>query len=444
MLLTAAEADLVQGRVAAALHRLGFGAGDRFAVSATSTVDLVNVTMGALRVGVAPVVLNTGLVDHERSEILADADPMPVFGALVAGDAELARLCEHGGSAELAPVPLARPMMYTSGTTGRPKGVWSGVLDLHDATRLWDEEIELWGCERADRYLQIGPLYHSAPLRFAICTLLAGGTVIVPGAFDARRASAAIAEHRPTFTFAAPVHLQRIFRTATDAAALRSFRLVAHAGAPCPPALKAEAVERLPAGSVWEFYGSTEGQFTVCPPDVWAEAPLSVGRARPNRELRVEDGMIWCRAPGWARFGYWRDAARTAATWRHDERGDWFTVGDLGRLDDEGRLYLEGRRTDLIISGGVNVYPLEVERELRIDGRIADIAVFGVDDDEWGQAVWAAVVTDLTEADLAALARRELAPHKRPKRWLVVDGLPTTTTGKVQRHRLAETFAADR
>ena len=136
MLLTAAEADLVQGRVAAALHRLGFGAGDRFAVSATSTVDLVNVT----------------------------------------GDAELARLCEHAGSAELAPVPLARPMMYTSGTTGRPKGVWSGVLDLHDATRLWDEEIELWGCERADRYLQIGPLYHSAPLRFAICTLLAGGT----------------------------------------------------------------------------------------------------------------------------------------------------------------------------------------------------------------------------------------------------------------------------
>lgn len=148
------------------------------------------------------------------------------------------------------------------------------------------------------------------------------------------------------------------------------------------------------------------------------------------------DGTIWCRVPGHARFEYWGDATATARAWR----GDRFTVGDLGRLDDDGFLYLDGRRDDLIISGGVNVYPLEVEAALHeLDG-VADVAVFGVPDERWGQRVCAAVVGEAAVAAIRDHARERLAAYKCPKDVFVVDELPRTATGKVRRLALADRF----
>ena len=406
-------------------------------MGATADAALLSAVIGALRVGIVPVVLNAGLLAHERDALLADARPV-----LEVDDRLLAELLD-GPPAELAPVPLARPMHYTSGTSGTPKGVWSGVLDEQAAQRLFDDEADLWGFEAGDRHLVCSPLHHSAPIRFAAGTLLRGGEVLILGRFEASLALEAIAEHRPTTTFMVPAHLQRLFAAGAGteiAAGLSSFRLLAHAGAPCPPPLKWAAIEAFPDGAVWEFYGSTEGQFTACAAHEWVERPGTVGRARPGRHLAVDpDGTIWCAAPPYARFRYWDDPARTAAAWRPgpDAPEAWFSVGDLGRLDDDGYLWLEGRRDDLIISGGVNVYPVEVEQVLSHAPGVEQVAVFGRDDERWGQRVCAAVVGPADPDDVMAFARSRLAAYKCPKDVYPAVDLPHTSTGKLRRTEVA-------
>ena len=389
-------------------------------------VESISAYLGALRSGVIPVILNSGLVARERAELLDDAQPAAVFE----GDAGLDALLA-GHPAELAPAPLGRPMQYTSGTTGRPKGVWSGVLEEGDAMALLLEERDAWGFAADDVHLVCSPLHHSAPIRFSAGTLLAGGDVVVLDHFDVTTFAAAVHEHHPTSVFVVPTHLQRLLTNAPD---LSSFRLVAHAGAPCPEPLKRAALDAFPTGSVWEFYGSTEGQFTVCAPDEWLERPGTVGRARPGRSLSTDaDGTIWCEVPPWSRFEYWRDLVRTAAAWN----GTSFTVGDIGRLDGDGYLFLDGRRDDLIISGGVNVYPLEVEQAIVRFPGVDDVAVFPVDDDHWGQRVCAAVVGRVDLDELHRWLRTEVASYKVPKQLLAVDELPRTSTGKVRRSHLA-------
>ena len=411
-LLTAERSEDLQRRAAGALAARGARPGDRVVFVTSSSGAMLSAVLGALRTGVVPVPLNPTLLAEERDLLVADADPV-----LVVDDVLLAALVE-GPPVELADAPLARPMHYTSGTTGRPKGVWSGVLDEAGAVALRDEEAELWGFADDDVHLVCSPLHHSAPIRFGGGTLLAGGTLVLLGRFDADAAVRAIADHRPTSTFVVPAHLQRIFagRGAAGLPDLSSFRLLAHAGAPCPGPLKEAAVAAFPEGSVWEFYGSTEGQFTACSTDEWRARPGTVGRARPGRTLSVDpDGTIWCRVPAHARFEYWRDPARTAAAWR----GDAFTVGDLGRLDEEGYLYLDGRRDDLVITGGVNVYPAEVEQVLARAPGVREVAVFGLDDERWGQRVCAAVVGDADPGEVLAHARAHLAPYKCPKEVVV-------------------------
>jgi long-chain acyl-CoA synthetase len=332
-------------------------------------------------------------------------------------------------------------MHYTSGTTGEPKGVWTGVLDDAEAAALVGEEADLWQFDAADRHLVCSPFHHSVAVRFGGGTLLAGGTVVILGAFEARAAASAIALHRPTTTFMVPAHLQRLFAL-DELPPLGSFRLAVHAGAPCPPSLKLAAIEAFGVEQVWEFYGSTEGQFTACSATDWLDHQGSVGRARRHRVLTADhDGTIWCEVPSYARFEYWRDPAKTAHAWRppqHDGAYGAFTVGDLGRLDTDGYLYLDGRRDDLIITGGVNVYPLEIEHAMADHPRIEQVAVFGIDDERWGQRVCAAVVGTATPQDVLTYARSRLAAYKCPKDVFIVDQLPLTSTGKVQRSRLPE------
>ncbi|WP_242665342.1 MULTISPECIES: class I adenylate-forming enzyme family protein [unclassified Nocardioides] len=364
---------------------------------------------------------------HEGDRVLGTLSPDLVIGS----GSDLDQLTRASG------LPLARPMHVTSGTTGVPKGVYSGVLSEPDAAALLAEERDLWGFTDTDVNLVLSPLYHSAPLRFAMGTALAGGRVVIPGPFDPALVTAAIEVERPTTMFCVPAHLQRLFAhwDRVGAPDLSSFRLVAHAGAPCPPALKRRLIEAFPDGTTWEFYGATEGQFTACRSEEWLERPGTVGRARPGRTLQVEqDGTIWCAVPSYARFEYYGDPDKAAAAWR----GESFTVGDLGRLDDAGYLFLDGRREDLVITGGVNVYPLEVENALREHPGVTDVAVYGVPDDRWGQRVCAAVVGTATAAELDAFARERLAPPKRPKEYHHLDDLPRTLTGKVLRSRLTD------
>lgn len=408
--------------------------GDRVALLVPGSRSLVDAVISLLIRGIVPILLDHKLTPSERDQLISSLEPRLT-------------VTESDGLEELllgwepGDLPLTRPMHVTSGTTGTPKGVWCGLLSRPDARAHFAEEVELWGFNDNDKNLVISPLHHSAPLRFAIGTLLQGGTIMGFGAagkqlaFDPGLITAHIREQQPTTAFCVPTHLQRLFAhwDQVGQPELSSFRLLAHAGAPCPEPVKRRLLETFPPHTTWEFYGSTEGQFTACSSEEWLEHPGTVGRARPGRSLRIDDaGQIWCAVPRHARFEYFNSPEKTAAAWSGAE----FTVGDLGRLDADGYLYLDGRREDLIITGGVNVYPTEVEQVIgRLPG-VVEVAVYGVSDDNWGQAVCAAVVGTVSEEQLQTWARTHLAPPKRPKQWQLRDALPRTPTGKIRRRDL--------
>jgi long-chain acyl-CoA synthetase len=397
--------------------------------------------------------LNATLTGTERDALAADARP----SVRVFTQAELHDLRKEGRPTDLAPYPLTRPMHYTSGTTGRPKGVTTGLWDDATARAVVEDEAAVWHFDRADLHMVCSPMYHTVSIRFASGTLLAGGSLAILSRFHAPTAIDTLRRYRPTTTFLVPTHLQRILQS-TDLGADESFdslRLLAHAGAPCPDTIKRATMERVRPGGVWEFYGSTEAQFTVCSPEDWLDRPGTVGRARQGRRLRIAPvptgegdgdadgpgavGTIWCDMPDFARFSYWENPGATAAAWN----GSACTVGDLGHLDADGFLYLNGRRHDLIISGGVNVYPAEVENVLAAVDGIDEVAVFGLPDEQWGQRVCAAYVAagrrrGSAEEALRAAATARLAPYKRPKSYFATEDLPHTATGKLVRRAVPE------
>lgn len=432
--LTAEQSRHDQARVAGALRARGLAEGDRLVLLCPGEPTYASVVLGASRSGVVPVPLDPRLTAWERSRILDDLD-----ASLVVESSEELHGLLDGTPGELDAAPRCRPMHFTSGTTGRPKGVWSGPLDAHDADRLVVEERELWGFCAQDVDLVVSPIYHSAPLRFATGTLLAGGGIAVLPRFDPADFLDAVADVRPTTMFCVPAHLQRLQQhldTTGEHPDLTTFRLVAHAGAPCPEPVRRWAHDRFGAEVVWEFYGSTEGQWTACRGDEWRAHPGTVGRARPGRVVSVDDeDQLWCVVPPWGRFTYWRDDEKTAAAWRETADGPAFTVGDLGRVQD-GYVHLDARRSDLVISGGVNVYPAEVEAALEDVPGLVEVAVFGRPDDRWGQRVVAAYVGDVEESVLRERATERLAPPKRPKHYERLDTLPRTATGKVRRTEL--------
>lgn len=464
------EASL-QGQCRAAVHlaALGVTREDRVALIAGNRPAYLDVVLGALRSGVVPVLLNAHLARGALAELVDDADPVAVVTddehtALAPPGRRGVMLDDLlrpavGSAAMLSDWPLARPMHYTSGTTGRSKGVWSGVRDADVGRALCEDERAMWGFAADDVHLVCSPLFHSAPSRFAINTLLYGGSVVVLPRFDPDALFDAVEQHRVTTTFMVPAQIARVLRhPRMGRADLSSLRLLVHAGAPCPEPLKRTLVGRLP-NVVWEFYGSTEGQFTALSPNDWHRRPWSVGRARPNRRLAILDdagtvlgpgeiGTIWSTAPDFASFTYWNDAEKTAATWRSDgdgHGGRWFTVGDIGAMDDEGYLGLTGRRTDVVITGGVNVYPAEVERVLAGCPGVADCVVFGVADLDWGQRVCAAIVCDdaaiVDPEQVRRWLRDRLAGFQTPKEVIVVAALPRTASGKVLRRELASGYA---
>ena len=455
-LLHAADAEDRQRRAAGALLARGCTRGDRVAFALGSSADLICAALGAARVGLIPVMLNATLTAAERDDLADDARPT----VRVFTQPELHDLIEEGRPTELAPYPLTRPMHYTSGTTGKPKGVTTGLWDERrprrsSRTRPTSGTSNPTTCTWSARRCTTPP-----SIRFAGCTLLAGGSLVILSRFDAATALDALRRHRPTTTFMVPTHLQRILQAPGLGPDERfdSLRLLAHAGAPCPEPVKRAVMARSgPAAS-----GSSTarprpssrcarprtGSSTPAPSAGPARAAGSASSRSPTtrwppgpfpRQRRRRRGTIWCDMPTFARFSYWDDPAATAAAWN----GSACTVGDLGRLDADGFLYLTGRRHDLIISGGVNVYPAEVENVLAAVDGIAEVAVFGLPDEQWGQRVCAAYVADgrgrsSAEEALRAAASARLAPYKRPKTYFAAADLPHTATGKLMRRAVPE------
>ncbi len=458
--LTFAELDERQRHLAGALRSGGLEPGDLIAVRTKDPAALLEVTTGSLRAGVIPVPINPLLTEHEARWLLEDSGAgwlftdatdgvTPTLEQIVTFGDAYERLLAEAEPADLCDHVRGRPMHYTSGTTGTPKGVWVRPYAERRAAQIAADFIKLWGLTDEDIHLVCSPLAHSAPHRYAMRTLEAGGTVALQSRFDAAETLAAIDLFNATTTFMVPTHLERIFALGERALLrhdLSSMRLLIHAGAPVRHATKRKAIDTFPPGSVWEFYGSTEGQATRISSGEWMQKAGSVGRARKGAEIVIRDergerapvgeiGTVWVKDPKIERFQYWRDKAKTSRAWKAGA----FTVGDLGYLDEDGYLFLTGRIHDTIITGGVNVYPQEVEAVLQEHPDVAEAVVYGVANEEWGQEVEAAVVA-VTGAAVEAEAlidwtRERLASFKRPRRVLVTDALSRTATGKLKRER---------
>ncbi|NLC98685.1 MAG: acyl--CoA ligase, partial [Actinomycetales bacterium] len=377
-------------RFATGLAQVGLTAGARILVTVDQKWESVALMWACLGLELVPIPVSPNLTETELASIRLDLDP-----AL-----ELLSWDEQEGLAmsvrtPIQRVPHCRPIHLTSGTTGRPKGVWSRWWTPELAQSALAEEVELWGFTDMDINLVVSPLYHSAPLRFALNTVISGGDLLVPPRFKTGEIAALVREHSPTTMFCVPTHLKRLLNDLPEAdlRAFASFRLVVHAGAPCPAELKARAIGQFGRNVLAEFYGSTEGQFTVCHSTDWLERRSGVGIARTNRTMFVDESQqLWCIVPPWATFEYFGDPERSAMAWQQTENGPAFTVGDLGRIDPDGWVHIDARRTDLIISGGVNLYPREIEAVLERHPDVTDCAVVGRDHPDWGQESVAIVV----------------------------------------------------
>lgn len=453
-----------RGELEAELHR-ATGAladvgdvGERIATCQSNTLRSLATSWAMMLAGVVEVPVPSGASATEARHVLADARPTALLleagaDAVRAAADDLDVPVLHDAPAQHATPgathPRTRPMSYTSGTTGRRKGVYAGVHGEDWGRRWLVDERTAFGDRHGDRHLVVAPLYHSGPLRHALVCADGGGSVRVLPTFDVASWLTALREFRPTSMFCVPTHLQRLLgHPDLRVGDLASLSLLVHAGAPCPQDVKRRLHAAAPPEAVWEFYGSTEGQFTACPPEVWDAAAGTVGPARPDREVSVRDrvghpvppgerGTVWATAPEHARWEYWGMPEATERAWQDGA----FTVGDIGHLDAEGRLFLHGREGDLVITGGVNVYPAEVEEALRSLDQVADVAVFGVPDDEWGQRVVAAVVPEgshVTPQQVSAAARDRLSPARVPKQVVLCRQLPRTPTGKVRRAALPD------
>ncbi|WP_280420530.1 AMP-binding protein [Nocardia carnea] len=346
-----------------------------------------------------------------------------------------------------------RTLVYTSGTTGRPKGVelpytsWVGgdTIDVH-LQRLAGNRMIPFG-----RHLVVGPMYHSGPL--TATRLLAGGApVTVLGKFDAQTLLQVIERDRIGSSIMVPTHFQRLLALPEEvrsAADLSSLRYVLQVGAKCPAPVKRAVIDWF-GPIVWESYGASEvGTTCMISAAEWLERPGSVGRAVPPFEayIRGDDGTP--AAPGTEGPLWFRDTDGHGITYLTGSRsGTDFTLGEIGRMDADGYVWITDRQSDMVVSGGVNIYPAEVESALIQNPAIGDVACFGLPDEEMGEMLVAFVVAadpghPPTRAEIEQHGRTLLAGYKIPKRMYLVDALPRTAVGKLDKRAMKATPAGD-
>lgn len=489
-------------RLSRGLRALGLGQGDAVAAALRNGHEFLELLLATGQSGMYLVPVNPHLTPSEARYIVSDsgaraviADPA-LAATLPAGDG----LPEHrftvdgggggggdaddGGGDAGAAVPGWRPygelgadesdqepegrsfgmtMGYTSGTTGRPKGVAVPLFDVAPELVipfLLERTVTPYTSDRTGTHLVCSPLYHAAPNAHASSFLHAGHRIVLHEKFDGPRVLRDIERYRATTSHMVPTHFHRLLSLPADVRArhdLSSLEAVIHAGAPCPVAVKRDMIDWL-GPIVWEYFASSEGYLTRVGPRDWLERPGTVGQAVPGVTLRIltedgheagpgEGGLIYFTTEGVGTFEYHNAPEKTAAS-RRDGLG---TVGDYGCLDADGYLFPLDRRDDLIISGGVNVYPAEVEGRLLTHPAVEDAAVIGVPHPDWGRAVVAIVQPapgaspgDILARELLGHCREGLAPQKRPRRVEFTDRLPRTETGKLQRRLVRDAYAADR
>jgi long-chain acyl-CoA synthetase len=483
--LSFAQLDDESRRLASLLHARGLRAGDTIAILVENIPRFLSVAWGAQRSGLWFVAVNWHLTTNEAVYIARDSGARALIasGTLAALAGQVAAHCpglqtrlvidgdidgfENFGAALAASSP-ERPinevnghyMFYSSGTTGRPKGIKRTVPPAPFGRGLPLEATlaGLYGFGPQTVYLCTGPLYHAAPLGWSLGTGALGGEVVVMDRFDPEACLALIEKFRVTHAQFVPTMFVRMLKLPPEVRArydLSSLRLAVHAAAPCSPEVKRAMIDWL-GPIVHEYYAASEGNcYFAIDSQQWLDHPGSVGQpllGTPHildgegRELAAgEIGQIWIESP--MTFAYHNDPARTAEAF--NDRG-WGTLGDLGHLDADGFLYLSDRRTDLIITGGVNVYPREIEEALAMHPKVADVAVIGLPHEEMGEEIRAVVqaapgVTPgpALERELIEHCTRQLARFKRPRHVDFTSELPRLPSGKILRRLVRDGYLSD-
>ena len=483
---TYAELEARSNRVANLLLSLGTGPGKKVLWCGPNSPEVVAVMAAARKIGAVAVPLNYRLtaeeacyvINHSDAEVAyVDYEHAPMFAALRGRLEKVRHIIAVGGpapdgmltDADIAAAPAGAPdvgdaagtggtMIYTSGTTGKPKGaVRAGGPDPEALGAL----LNLFGYRPDDIYITSGPLYHSGPSAFMGAGLLYGQTIIVQRKFDAEDWLRLVDKYGASSTFSAPALIRMIcalpgdVKDRYDRSCMRV--MIANA-APWSYALKQQYVADFPPESLFEVYGSTElGVDTVLMPADQMRKPGSCGKPAPGIEITLLDddgnevtgtgpdhpGEVFVRSKSAFDTYYKNDASYAASS-----RGDFHTVGDIAYWDDEGYLYICDRKTDMIITGGMNVYPAEIEAALEQHPEIYDVAVFGIPSQEWGEVVHATVVrapgSSLTGEELTAFAREHLASYKVPRSVDFMDELPRTGSGKLLKRQLRAPYWAGR
>jgi fatty-acyl-CoA synthase/long-chain acyl-CoA synthetase len=483
---TYAELEAQSNRVGNLLLSLGAGPGQRVLWCGPNSAQVVAVMNAARKIGAVAVPLSYRLTPEEALYVINDSDAevvyvdcehAPMFAALrgrldkvrhivaVGGPASEGMLADADIAAAPADVPdvgdaagTGGTVIYTSGTTGKPKGaVRSGAPDPGHLGAL----LNLFGYHPGDVYITSGPLYHSGPSAFLAAALLFGQTIIVQRKFDAEDWLRLADTYRATSTFAAPALVRMIcalpqqVKDRYDRSAMRV--MIANA-APWSRTLKQQYVADFPPGSLFEVYGSTElGVDTVLMPEDQMRKPGSCGKPAPGVEIMLvgaDGNQVTGTGPDHPGEVFVRSAStfdtyhKNNAAYQANSRGGFHTVGDIGYWDDEGYLYICDRKTDMIISGGMNIYPAEIEAALEQHPGIYEVAVFGIPSQQWGEAVHATVVrspgSSLTREEITAFAREHLASYKVPRSIDFTSELPRTGSGKLLKRQLRAPYWADR
>jgi acyl-CoA synthetase (AMP-forming)/AMP-acid ligase II len=476
---TYAELNGQANRLARVFMDLGLKPGERFIWCGPNSPGVVVAGHARAKIGATAVPLNYRLTPEEIAYIVEDSDSVLVYAdadmaetlakirsqlsrvrdvvifggtpapGMLDGDALVARASD----ADLPPGPAehAAAMLYTSGTTGRPKGAVRQPLDPAAIVPL----LRHIGFVEDDVYVTTGPLYHSGPGGFMQIAQLFGNTCVLQRRFDAEDWLRLVQKYRVSMTFSAPTPIRLVVNLPADTKSRydRSSmkRMIANA-APWSFALKEQYLADFPDDSLWEVYGSTElGVDTVLAPPDQRRKPGSCGQAAPGVEIKLfsENGDV-IDAPNVPGEIYVRslnnflDYHKATEKFEANRREDFLSVGDIAYRDEEGFYYICDRKSDMIISGGMNIYPAEIEAALERHPAVQEVAVFGIPSDEWGEAVHAVVVPragqTVTPEALAAFGRAHLAGYKVPRSVSFADELPKTGSGKILKRSLREPF----
>ncbi|MEV0407975.1 acyl-CoA synthetase [Actinoallomurus sp. NPDC050550] len=475
-------------RVVHGLRALGLQPGDGICGLVPNGVDGLVLYLAALQAGWYYTPVNWHLTGPEIGYIVADSEAKAFFvheryeaeGARGADEAGLDprrrfAFGEVPGFRDFDELVAGQPdtlpedrtngatMHYTSGTTGRPKGVRRKLagIDADDSAELMTFLLTFFGFTPGppNAHLVTSPNYHTAVTQFGGSALHMGHTLVYMDRWDAEEALRLIERYRVTNTHMVPTHFKRLVSLPEDVRKrydVSSMRWAIHAAAPCPVPLK-QAMLDWWGDCIWEYYAATEGGGTIASPQDWRAHPGTVGKAWPISELLIVDddgnavppgtpGTIYMKMAG-VSFEYKGDPEKTKA----NQLKDYFTVGDIGYLTEDGFLFLSDRKADMIISGGANIYPAEIENEILIHSKVADVAVFGIPDDEWGEQIKAVVEPaegvapgpELAEEILASLDGR-LARMKWPKSFDFIERMPREPNGKLLKRKLRDPYWKDR